>query len=469
MRALSILTRLVAGVVLCVQIGRASGVLLRSVPTASLSNKFIFQSPHNKRKDTPPPNTDNKSLTPAPDRSPKPANPFSNLPTPTGSGGGGDSLLPYDPPTLKVLSGEKVFVGRELQYANAIFGYEAATKYTLRGQSGELLGFVAEEAGSFGNAIIRNMAHHHRSFKATVMDADFNVVFKVDRPFYFIESGMKVLDRNDQVIGEIKMDWHLMRRKYSLFLADPTTQQSQPQQQKVFNQIAAVDMPMLSWNFDIHNAEGEKLAVVDRNFTGWAREIFADAGKYVLHFGASINDQPSVAYIPPADPKAASGGGLTESQRAEEQHKLALIEQKMAEKIHDSKQKALITTTDRDSDSHSQQPVTTNANVDLNAVTHEALQYGLDGRRLTLDERAIALALAIAVDFDYFSRSDKGIGGMFWPVRIHYRAITISLCFVRMLTRAGGGGGGGVVCCNESSDADAVSAHTSCTRTGRWW
>ncbi len=132
----------------------------------------------------------------------------------------------------------------------------------MRHQSGELIGFIAEEVGGLGSTIVRNVAHQHRPFKATVLDANFNVVFKVNRPFYFIASDMTLYDRNDQPIGEIKMQWHLLRRKYQLYLstprpsaaaasdsaADPSstalTTPAAAASDRVMTQIAAVDMPM---------------------------------------------------------------------------------------------------------------------------------------------------------------------------------------------------------------------------------
>jgi hypothetical protein len=105
------------------------------------------------------------------------------------------------------------------------------------------------------------------------------------------------------------------------------------------------------------------MAVVDRNFTGWMREIFADAGKYVLHFAQGLNQPPTETYIPPPSASAprnpflptarapsgtlppatpsASDEAKQAMQAAEAQHKLQLLEVKMQEKVAEEKQKAL--------------------------------------------------------------------------------------------------------------------------------
>jgi uncharacterized protein YxjI len=51
------------------------------------------------------------------------------------------------------------------------------------------------------------------------MDNTGTVLFKVHRPFYFISSSMTIENAYGTVIGEIRQDWHLWRRRYNCMLA----------------------------------------------------------------------------------------------------------------------------------------------------------------------------------------------------------------------------------------------------------
>ena len=45
-----------------------------------------------------------------------------------------------------------------------------------------------------------------------------------------------------------------------------------------------------AWEFVLRDAQGVPLALIDRNFSGFAKEIFSDAGRYCIHFGQAPED-----------------------------------------------------------------------------------------------------------------------------------------------------------------------------------
>ena len=65
--------------------------------------------------------------------------------------------------------------------------------------------------------------------------------------------------------------WHLWKRNYDLYLGK--------------RQFAAIEGGLLAWEFVLRDAGGGVLALIDRNFQGFGKELFTDAGKYVVHFG----------------------------------------------------------------------------------------------------------------------------------------------------------------------------------------
>ena len=173
-----------------------------------------------------------------------------------------------------------------------------------------------------------------------------------------------------RVIGEAQQQWAPLRRKYNLFVhrdaPDPSAPQLtsrdlpfsdskalQPSSSEApdsggeFGQFAYVDEPFLSWDFSLMTSDSKLLGSVNRNFSGFGREIFTDTGVYALRMDAA---------------------GLA---------------QEPGHLISKSGQKA--------------EPA---------------------GAGMTLDQRAIMLATAVSIDFDYFSRHSGGSGmmGGFFPV-----------------------------------------------------
>lgn len=91
------------------------------------------------------------------------------------------------------------------------------------------------------------------------------------RPAYLISSTMFIEDADDERIGEVQQEWRPLKRCYNLFLGN--------------EQFARIESPFLAWEFVLRDAQGSPLALIDRNFSGFGRELFTDAGRYAIHFG----------------------------------------------------------------------------------------------------------------------------------------------------------------------------------------
>ena len=123
----------------------------------------------------------------------------------------------------------------------------------------------------------------------------------------------------------------------------------------MMSQFAYIDERFLSWDFSLLGADKRLLGSVNRSFRGFGREIFTDTGAYVLRMDAA---------------------GLEEE--AANRH--------------------LVSQTHREGRAYA-----------------ETVGGGDDKSGMTLDQRAIMLATAVTVDFDYFSRHSGG-SGMFLPL-----------------------------------------------------
>lgn len=140
-----------------------------------------------------------------------------------------------------------------------------------------------------------------------------------------------------RVIGETQQQWAPLRRKYNLFTyhhspnpaTDMSTQKmplsqsglSNAQQMQLtqthgnrdegeFNQFAFVDEPFLSWDFGLRSSDNRLIGSVNRDFAGFARELFTDTGVYALRMD-------SAAFSPvEAGPAAQTSTAMSLDQRA---------------------------------------------------------------------------------------------------------------------------------------------------------
>jgi len=256
------------------------------------------------------------------------------------------NLVPLTPASLAPVFGNSALVvTRELEWGTLVLGFEQANRYTIRNADGAVVAYLAEETTTLASAVSRQLLRRRRPFVATLLNPAGDVIFRVRRPIYLINSNTVVEDAFGAVVGEIKAVWHLYRRQYDLFLHK--------------QQFGSVRSGLLAWEFEVMDEGGQPLARVDRNFTGFARELFTDYGCYAVHFGAALEN---------ADP------GLTREAQ---------------------------------DDQSSVPPSGGNAVVPSSTDVWQPSAYA---RPLQLTERAACLALAIAADFDYFTHNSRGHG-----------------------------------------------------------
>lgn len=326
--------------------------------------------------------------------------------------------MPEDPhavlkethPVMKLLDNSAIVVQRKLEMMNVLLGFEQANRYVLMDPHGNHIGYLAEQDHGLGTAMARQMFRTHRSFTTHVFDREEKEVLRFHRPFAWINSRIRVYDavgKDDsayshsvalqgtsaqsvisqtsasvsnlplsemRIIGAAEQEWGLLRRKYNLFLARVLNDTPAPlgtqqiasgdlplsnskalqvmegdQREPGMMQFARVDEPFLSWDFSLMSEDGRRIGSVNRNFSGFARELFTDTGVYALRMDAAGLVEP----------------GQTPSQDG-----------------------------------------------------NQVVPYDESHPGMTLDQRAIMLATAVSIDFDYFSRHSSNHSGLpiMWPL-----------------------------------------------------
>lgn len=127
-------------------------------------------------------------------------------------------VLNSNSPGASILANSALMVGRQLEMLNVLLGYEQANKYSIKNSQGQDVGFIAEEEQSFTGSILRQLLRRRRAFYADVLDSHGKLAFKISRPItWFLNSEIKIATADESVIGLVKSDWHLWRRRFDLF------------------------------------------------------------------------------------------------------------------------------------------------------------------------------------------------------------------------------------------------------------
>jgi hypothetical protein len=337
-----------------------------------------------------------------------------------------NAVLKSEHPARNILAESGIVVQRQIEMMNLFIGFEQANRYVILDPHGNHIGYMAEHEGGIGKSMSRQFLGTHRPFTTNIFDRHGKEVLRFNRPFSYINSTIRVYDpletgtnskmqlstgttlqtSNDlgplntlsqlpldamRIIGEAKSIWAPLRRKYELFLAhelppesgiEPLSTTSSPGAPTMV-QFAKVDEPFLSWDFSLKGASDQLIGSVNRSFRGFAREIFTDTGAYVMRMDAA---------------------GL--EQEAAQNH--------------------IVSQTNREERAYAETLGASNAT------------------GMTLDQRAVMLATAVTVDYDYFSRHSHGSGGM--------------LPFMMMGGGEAGGAAGGAAAGEAAAGAGAAGA-----------
>jgi hypothetical protein len=322
------------------------------------------------------------------------------------------AILRSNHPAADILTQSAVVIQRQLEMMNLLVGFEQANRYVILDPHGNHLGYMAEHDGGIGYTMRRQFFNTHRAFTTHVFDRNSREVLRFHRPFSWINTRIRVYDPwdtssnfeaststklaesnpdltpqpqispvpldNMRVIGETHSQWAPLRRKYDLFLSHDLSlgdqgpnamykisaeDLSSVQKEQVavrnqsgsttdFVQFARVDEPFLSWDFSLRDENLRKIGAVNREFRGFGRELFTDTGSYVLRMDSAEREDQS-------------------NNRA------------------------------------------TNSGSNQDQLTHADV---LGGSKfgMTLDQRAVMLATAVTIDYDYFSRHSGSHG--FFPI-----------------------------------------------------
>ncbi|GLT73862.1 hypothetical protein SLA2020_456930 [Shorea laevis] len=197
--------------------------------------------------------------------------PFKQLPISQSITGFLEPASPEEFLVAPLLARSNLLITRDIEWANLVFGFEQENRYAIVDvcYPQSPVGFIREQS----NVIARQLLRLRRPFVAYISDALGIEIFRVRRPFWWINSSIYA-EIDGKEVGVVHRRWHLWKRVYDLYLGN--------------KQFAVVENPgFWNWTFTLKDIDGQVLTQIDRDWRGFGFEIFTDAGQYVIRFGSS--------------------------------------------------------------------------------------------------------------------------------------------------------------------------------------
>ncbi|KAG2139334.1 Scramblase-domain-containing protein [Suillus clintonianus] len=91
-----------------------------------------------------------------------------------------------------LLNNNTLVITRKLEMLSIFMGFEQSNRYTITNEAGEPLGYIAEEPRGILSMFARQVFRTHRPFRALVMDLHGSPILWIRRPFAWINSRMFV-------------------------------------------------------------------------------------------------------------------------------------------------------------------------------------------------------------------------------------------------------------------------------------
>ncbi|KAI0665112.1 Scramblase-domain-containing protein [Cubamyces menziesii] len=252
-----------------------------------------------------------------------------------------------------LMENDRLIITRQIEMLNIFIGFEQTNRYVITNELGDTLGYIAEEPRGILSVFSRQVFRTHRPFRAIVMDSQGSPVLWLRRPFAFINSRMFVQRLKD--FGEYT-----------------------PSGEPILDTFAEVQQRWHLWRrkYDLFLRQDPRriLSLVNEPQPEPETDLFNQFAKIdegILAWDFTLRD--------------AYGQGIASVNRA-----------------FRGFGRELFTDTGRYF-----------VNFDAAAASEQGghLHKPILSRNLTVEERALILATAVNIDFDYFSRHSGPGGG----------------------------------------------------------
>jgi uncharacterized protein YxjI len=173
--------------------------------------------------------------------------------------------------TSIALQSHKKLLVRQIHEAAELFGFETRNKYAILTESGQQVGFAAEQQKGFLGFLLRHFLGHWRSFNIQFFDALRRPYINAVHPFRFFFQRLNVFDSDGRSIGAIQQRFSILSKRFDVENAQGLT----------LFEVASPIWRM--WTFPFLH-DGRTVSTVSKKWTGALMELFTDKDNFLIEY-----------------------------------------------------------------------------------------------------------------------------------------------------------------------------------------
>jgi len=172
---------------------------------------------------------------------------------------------------------ERVLIHQTKEWGEILLGFESKNRFELKSESGDRLGYAAEEATGIGQWFLRNLFGHCRRASIHICDATGRRVGRGEKPFRWFFHRMEVFD-GDTLAGAVQRKWAWFHRIFAV-------------ENKAGEEVMELRSPFFHpWTFTL-TFRGHPAGVIRKQWSGLLKEWFSDADTFGVEFGAHVPNE----------------------------------------------------------------------------------------------------------------------------------------------------------------------------------
>lgn len=172
---------------------------------------------------------------------------------------------------LHSLAQGRQLVIRQRRELIELLGYETRNKYEILDESGQAIGFCAEQQKGFLGFLFRQFLGHWRRFNLHFFDNQRREVFIVKHPFRFFFQRLEVYTVQGEFIGALQQKFGIIKKKFDV----------EDARGRVLLRVRSGFFQF--WTFPFFKGPAE-VAVIRKKWSGALKEIFMDADNFQIEF-----------------------------------------------------------------------------------------------------------------------------------------------------------------------------------------
>lgn len=170
---------------------------------------------------------------------------------------------------------KRIMIKQKKEWGEILLGFEARNRYALLDESGQELGFAAEQGGGIARTIGRLFLGAARKCTLHLFDDTGEKVGRGDKPFRWFFYEMSCYD-GDEYVGCVKRRWRIFGRRFTIYDASDT-------------EVLTIDSPFLKiWTFKILSGAKE-VGRITKKWSGALKEMFTDADTFGVEFRSDMH------------------------------------------------------------------------------------------------------------------------------------------------------------------------------------